>query len=83
MLALGLASSPSVQHEQIKPGELPEALIERDGLCVLSRGAARTVITVYRAVSGRPDAAPGMVGAIQTFGQLIHQSIFTRISTRW
>jgi hypothetical protein len=39
------------------------------------------VITVYRAASGRPDllargaqasAVPGMVGAIQTFGQLIH-----------
>ena len=38
----------------------------------LCRAAARTVITVYRAVSGRPDAVPGMVGAIQTFGQLIH-----------
>jgi hypothetical protein len=45
------------------------------------RAAARTVITVYRAASGRPDllartaqasAVPGMVGAIQTFGQLIH-----------
>jgi len=31
-----------------------------------------TVNTVYRAASGRPDAVPGMVGAIQTFGQLIH-----------
>jgi hypothetical protein len=30
------------------------------------------VITVYRAASGWPDAVPGMVGAIQTFGQLIH-----------
>ncbi len=38
----------------------------------LCRAAARTVITVYRAGSGRPDAVPGMVGAIQTFGQLIH-----------
>ena len=38
----------------------------------LCRAAARTVITVYRAASGRPDAVPGMVGAIQTFGQLIH-----------
>jgi hypothetical protein len=25
-----------------------------------------------RTASGRPDAAPGVVGAIQTFGQLIH-----------
>jgi len=38
----------------------------------LCRAAARTAITVYRTVSGRPDAVPGMVGAIQTFGQLIH-----------
>ena len=38
----------------------------------LCRAAARTVITVYRAASGRPDAVPGMVGAIQTFGQLVH-----------
>jgi hypothetical protein len=38
----------------------------------LCRAAARTVITVYRAASGRPDAVPGMVGAIQTFGQLLH-----------
>ena len=28
-------------------------------------------ITVYRAASGRPDAVPGMVGAIQMSGQLI------------
>jgi mRNA interferase RelE/StbE len=33
---------------------------------------ARTVITVCRSASGRPDAVPGVVGAIQTFGQLIH-----------
>ena len=45
---------------------------ERRLLGELCRAAARTVITVYRAVSGRPDAVPGMVGAIQTFGQLIH-----------
>ena len=38
----------------------------------LCRAAARTVTTVYRAACGRPDALPGMVGAIQTFGQLIH-----------
>ena len=46
---------------------------ERRLLGELCRAAARTVITVYRAVSGRPDAVPGMVGAIQTFGQLIHR----------
>jgi len=45
---------------------------ERRLLGDLCRAAARTVITVYRAASGRPDAVPGMVGAIQTFGQLIH-----------
>jgi hypothetical protein len=45
---------------------------ERRLLGDLRRAAARTVITVYRAASGRPDAVPGMVGAIQTFGQLIH-----------
>ncbi len=28
--------------------------------------------TVYQAVSGRPDGVSGMVGAIQTFGDLIH-----------
>ena len=39
------------------------------GLC---QAAGRTVATVYQAVSGRPDTVPGMVGAIQTFGQLIH-----------
>ena len=38
---------------------------ERRLLGELCRAAARTVITVYRAVSGRPDAVPGMVGAIQ------------------
>ena len=31
----------------------------------LCGAAARTVITVYRAASGRPDAVPGTVGAIQ------------------
>ncbi|MBM3881032.1 MAG: transposase [Verrucomicrobia bacterium] len=45
---------------------------ERRLLGELCRAAARTVITVYRAASGRPDALPGMVGALQTFGQLIH-----------
>ena len=45
---------------------------DRSLLGDLCRAAARTVITVYRAASGRPDAVPGMVGAIQTFGQLAH-----------
>ena len=44
---------------------------ERRLLGEVCRGAARTVITVYRAASGRPDAVPGMVGAIQTSGRLI------------
>lgn len=38
----------------------------------LCRAAARTLTTVSRAASGRPDGVPGIVGAIQTFGQLIH-----------
>jgi hypothetical protein len=38
----------------------------------LCRAAARTVITVHRAASGRPEAVPGMVRAIQTFVQLAH-----------
>jgi hypothetical protein len=45
---------------------------ERRLLGELCRAAVRTVITVCRAASGRPDAVPGMIGAIQTFGQLIH-----------
>ena len=44
---------------------------ERRLLGEVCRAAARTVITVYRAASGRPDAVPGMVGAIQTSGRLI------------
>jgi len=42
---------------------------ERRLLGELCRAAARTVITVYRSAGGRPDAVPGVVGAIQTFGQ--------------
>jgi hypothetical protein len=38
----------------------------------LCRAAAHTVVSAYRSVSGRLEAVPGMVGAIQTFGQLIH-----------
>lgn len=38
----------------------------------MCRAAARTLSTVNRAASGRPDGVPGIVGAIQTFGQLIH-----------
>jgi hypothetical protein len=38
----------------------------------LCQVAWRTVRTVYRAVSGRPDGVPAMVGAIQSFGDLIH-----------
>ena len=45
---------------------------ERRLLGDLCRAAGRTVITVYRSASGRPDAVPGVVGAIQTFGQLAH-----------
>jgi hypothetical protein len=45
---------------------------ERRLLGQLFRAAARTVTTVYQSASGRPDAVPGVVGAIQTFGQLAH-----------
>ena len=38
---------------------------ERRLLDELCRVAARTAITVYRTACGRPDAVPGMVGAIQ------------------
>jgi hypothetical protein len=36
---------------------------ERRLLGELCRAAARTVITVYRSASGRPDAVPGVIGA--------------------
>ena len=45
---------------------------DRSLLGKLSQAAWRTVRTVYQTVSGRPDGVPGMVGAIQTFGDLIH-----------
>ena len=38
----------------------------------LCQAAWRSVRTVYQAVSGRPDGVSGMVGAIQTFGDLIY-----------
>ena len=38
----------------------------------LCRSAARTLITVLGSASGRPDAVPGLIGAVQTFGQLVH-----------
>jgi hypothetical protein len=46
------------------------------------RAAARTVITVYRAASGRPDAVPGMVGAVQIPLCGINSSMPTPTSTR-
>jgi hypothetical protein len=45
---------------------------ERRLLGKLCRASARTVITVYQSARGRPDAVPGVIGAIQTFGQLVH-----------
>ena len=45
---------------------------DRRLLGALCQAAWRTVCTVYQATSGRPDGVPGMVGAIQTFGDLIH-----------
>jgi hypothetical protein len=52
---------------------IPERLwiyfrFDRRLLGELCRAAARAVIAVYRAASGRSDAVPGMVGANQTFG---------------
>lgn len=38
----------------------------------LCRAAWEVMRTVFQAVSGRPDAVPGMIRAIQTFGDLIH-----------
>ena len=38
----------------------------------LCRVAWEVVRTVLGSVCGRPDAVPGMIGAIQTFGELIH-----------
>ncbi len=32
----------------------------------------KTVLEVYLAVLDRPDVTPGMVGAIHTFGELVH-----------
>jgi Putative transposase len=65
-----------VQHRQFV-FTIPKRLriyfrFERRLLGELCRAAARTVTTIYRSASGRPDAVPGVVGAIQTFGQLIH-----------
>ena len=45
---------------------------DRSLLGALCQAAWRTVCTVYQATIGRPDGVPGMVGAIQTFGDLIH-----------
>ena len=49
----------------------------------LCRAAARTVISVYRAASDRPDAVPGMVGAIQIPRCGINSSMRIRTSTPW
>ncbi len=38
----------------------------------LCRASWDVVRTVFQSVCGRPDAVPGMIGAIQTFGDLIH-----------
>ncbi len=45
---------------------------DRRFLGALCQAACRTVCTVCQATSGRPAGVPGMVGAIQTFGDLIH-----------
>ena len=38
----------------------------------LPRVAWQTVLEVYRAVLDRRDVTPGMIGAIHTFGELLH-----------
>jgi len=45
---------------------------DRRLLGLLCQAAWAVVKTVLQSVSGRPDAAAGMIGAIQTFGDLIH-----------
>ena len=45
---------------------------DRSLLGALCQAAWRTVCTVCQATNGRPDGVPGMVGAIQTVGDLIH-----------
>ena len=45
---------------------------DRSLLGSLCQAAWRTVGTVYQVVSERPDGVPGMIGAIQTFGDLVH-----------
>ena len=49
---------------------------DRRLLGLLCQAAWAVVKTVLQSVSGRPDAAAGMIGAIQTFGDLI-------LSTFW
>ena len=55
---------------------------DRSLLGSLCQAAWRTVSTVYQAVSERPDGVPGMIGAIQTFGDATW-SIGIRIFTLW
>jgi len=45
---------------------------DRQLLGPLCRAAWRVVRAVYHAASDHPEAVPGMIGAIQTFGDLIH-----------
>jgi hypothetical protein len=46
--------------------------LDRSLLGELGRAAWEVVRTVLASVCGRADAVPGMMGAIQTFGDLIH-----------
>jgi ssDNA-binding Zn-finger/Zn-ribbon topoisomerase 1 len=45
---------------------------DRSLLGELCQAACRTLCAVYKAVSGRADGVPGVIGAIQTFGDLVH-----------
>ena len=38
----------------------------------LCQAACRTLCAIYQTVSGRSEGVPGVIGAIQTFGDLVH-----------
>ncbi len=66
----------SVPHRQFV-FTLPKRLriyfrFDRKLLGRLCRCAWETIVEVYRAVLDRNDVVPGMVGGIQTYGELIH-----------
>ncbi|MDA1274248.1 MAG: hypothetical protein O2960_09375 [Verrucomicrobia bacterium] len=70
------ADDPGGFRSATRPGQNydndPASFFERRLLGELCRVAWGVVRTVLQSVCGRPDAVPGMIGAIQTFGDLIH-----------